>query len=119
MTIGIWVLGDQLWAQQAALSSCERWRDITPVILRESLNYTKQRPYHRQKLILIWSAMRHFAEELRSNGWNVTYEITEDLEAPIKAWVKVNGITELRLKGNGERAIGNREIPIIKIRGFG
>lgn len=54
MTIGIWVLGDQLWAQQAALSSYERQRDITPVILIESLNYTKQRPCHRQKLILIW-----------------------------------------------------------------
>lgn len=47
--------------------------------------------------------MRHFTEKLRSNGWNVTYEITEDLEAPIKAWTKKNSITELRVITPNER----------------
>ncbi|MBD2526740.1 cryptochrome/photolyase family protein [Nostoc sp. FACHB-133] len=27
----------------------------------------------RQKLVLLWSAMRHFAAELLSEGWAVTY----------------------------------------------
>ncbi len=73
MSIGIWVLGDQLWAEQAALASCEQERNNTPVILIESLQYAKQRRYHRQKLVLIWSAMRHFGEELRDQNWSVTY----------------------------------------------
>ncbi|MCA1995489.1 MAG: cryptochrome/photolyase family protein, partial [Coleofasciculus sp. S288] len=103
MTIGIWVLGDQLWLQQAALLSCEHQRKTTPVILIESLQYAKQRRYHRQKLVLIWSAMRHFAEQLRSNDWSVTYEIAEDFEAPLKTWIKTNNITELRVMAPNDR----------------
>ena len=73
MVTGIWVLGDQLWTGQAALSSCEKAKKQTPVILIESPNYAKARPYHRQKLVLIWSAMRHFAEELRHKGYTIRY----------------------------------------------
>jgi deoxyribodipyrimidine photolyase-related protein len=103
MTTGIWILGDQLWSQQAALASCDRNSQDTPVILIESWHYAKQRPYHRQKLVLIWSAMRHFAEELRSDGWSVTYEIAEDFEAPLVAWIKKNKITELRVMTPNDR----------------
>ncbi|HEY9663315.1 MAG TPA: cryptochrome/photolyase family protein, partial [Allocoleopsis sp.] len=73
MTIGIWILGDQLWAEQAALQSCAEQKSQTPVILIESAQHVRQRPYHQQKLVLVWSAMRHFAAELRQAGWNVTY----------------------------------------------
>lgn len=69
MSIGICVLGDQLWAEQAALASCEQQRNNTPVILIESLQYAQQRRYHRQKLVLIWSAMRHFADY--SSPWKL------------------------------------------------
>jgi deoxyribodipyrimidine photolyase-related protein len=103
MTVGIWILGDQLWVQQAALSSCEQKRHKTPVILIESLHYAKQRHYHRQKLVLIWSAMRHFAEELRCKGWSVTYETADDFEVPLKTWVRKNNITELRVMAPNDR----------------
>jgi len=103
MTVGIWILGDQLWVQQAALSSCEQKRHKTPVILIESLHYAKQRHYHRQKLVLIWSAMRHFAEELRSKGWSVTYETADDFEAPLKAWIQAHNITEVRVMAPNDR----------------
>ncbi len=121
MTIGLWILGDQLWAEQAALASCKTQRKNTPVILIESLQYAKQRRYHRQKLVLIWSAMRHFAEELRSQGWSVTYEIAEDFEAPLQAWVKNNNITELRVMAPNDRPFApmieslNLSCPIIFI----
>ena len=98
MTIGIWVLGDQLWADQAALQSCAKVRSQTPVILIESLAYVRQRPYHRQKLVLVWSAMRHFAAELRAAGWPVTYvEQATDFAAPLREWVQTHQITELRV----------------------
>lgn len=115
MTIGIWVLGDQLWLQQAALKTCELQQSITPVILIESLQYAKQRRYHRQKLVLIWSAMRHFAEELRERGWAVAYEIADDFEAPLQAWIKHNEITELRVMTPNDRpfaqAIASLKLP--------
>ncbi|MEO1590200.1 MAG: cryptochrome/photolyase family protein, partial [Cyanobacteria bacterium J06632_22] len=62
MTVGIWVLGDQLWQGQSALASCQD--TPVPVIVIESLQHVQQRPYHQQKLVLVWSAMRHFAQEL-------------------------------------------------------
>ena len=103
MAIGIWILGDQLWTGQAALSSCETAKKQTPVILIESRNYARQRPYHRQKLVLIWSAMRHFAEELRSAGWPVTYEIADDFQIPLKDWIDRHKITEVRLMNPNDR----------------
>ena len=66
MTIGVWVLGDQLWAGQSGLESCLQQHQQTPVIFIESLAHAGQLPYHLQKLVLVWSAMRHFATELRS-----------------------------------------------------
>ena len=93
MTIGVWVLGDQLSHDQAALKTI----DNAPVILIESLNHVRERWYHKQKLILVWSAMRHFAEQLRSTGRTVTYEQSEAFEPPLIAWIEANGITELRV----------------------
>jgi deoxyribodipyrimidine photolyase-related protein len=103
MATGIWLLGDQLWTGQAALSSCETTKKQTPVILIESRNYARQRPYHCQKLVLIWSAMRHLAEELRSAGWSVTYEIADDFQTPLKDWINNHKITEVRLMNPNDR----------------
>ncbi len=97
MATGIWVLGDQLWTGQAALLSCEKKKKQTPVILIESRYYAQKRPYHGQKLVLVWSAMRHFASELRDDGWQVTYEIADDFETALLKWIKKNGISELRV----------------------
>jgi deoxyribodipyrimidine photolyase-related protein len=97
MTIGIWILGDRLNKSQSSLQSCQDLKDRTPVILIESSNYVKQRPYHQQKLVLVWSAMRHFAAELKADGWQVTYEIAEDFSTPLQQWIKENKISELRI----------------------
>ncbi len=97
MTIGVWVLGDQLWAEQAALQSCVNQRQHTAVIFIESLNHAQAMPYHLQKLVLVWSAMRHFAKELRQAGWQVTYRQAEDFQTPLTEWIKAEQITELRV----------------------
>ncbi len=97
MAIGIWILGDQLSMQQAALA------EPAPVIMIESTQHIKQRPYHRQKLVLVWSAMRHFAEELRQAGWEVSYELAADFEPALRQWVKLHHITELRVMQPNDR----------------
>ncbi|MEY2984858.1 MAG: hypothetical protein RLZZ568_1475, partial [Cyanobacteriota bacterium] len=76
MTIGILILGDQLWLEQSALRLHQDNRPHIPVLMLESAELARQRPYHRQKLVLVWSAMRHFAQALEQNGWSVTYKIT-------------------------------------------
>jgi deoxyribodipyrimidine photolyase-related protein len=104
MTIGVWVLGDQLWEGQAALQSCYQQKSHTPVILIESLNHSRAMPYHLQKLVLVWSAMRHFAEELRQAGWSVSYyRAAEDFQMPLQEWVVQHQITELRLMAPTDR----------------
>jgi deoxyribodipyrimidine photolyase-related protein len=103
MTIGVWVLGDQLWAEQAALQTCAGQRQQTPVILIESLRHVQERPYHCQKIVLVWSAMRHFAEELRQNQWQVDYVEADGFEAPLKQWVEEKKITELRVMAPNDR----------------
>jgi deoxyribodipyrimidine photolyase-related protein len=95
MTTGVWVLGDQLWSEQSALQSCKPQK--TPVLFIESLHHAQELPYHLQKLVLVWSAMRHFAEELRQQGWKVTYVQAEDFKAPLLDWIGQYQITELRV----------------------
>jgi deoxyribodipyrimidine photolyase-related protein len=104
MTIGIWVLGDQLWAEQAALASCREIKTQTPVLLIESVDYARQRHYHHQKLVLVWSAMRHFANELRNDGWPVSYEMAEDFETSLRTWIQRHQVKELRLMAPQDRA---------------
>ncbi|WP_298616229.1 cryptochrome/photolyase family protein [uncultured Thermosynechococcus sp.] len=100
MTIGVWVLGDQLWQGQAALQSCA---SPVPVILIESQGWAKQRRYHAQKLVLVWSAMRHFAQELEAAGWPVTYAIAPDFATPLRQWVEAHRIHELRIMQPSDR----------------
>ncbi|MGB7413333.1 MAG: cryptochrome/photolyase family protein [Thermosynechococcaceae cyanobacterium] len=102
MTTGIWILGDQLWTQQAALQSSLSPQD-TPVLLIESAQHVQKRPYHRQKLVLVWSAMRHFAQELRQSGWPITYEIAPDFVSPLLAWIETHHITDLRVMAPVDR----------------
>jgi deoxyribodipyrimidine photolyase-related protein len=96
MTIGIWILGDQLWEQQAALQSCSHIKNV-PVIFIESLQHAQIRPYHQQKLTLVWSAMRHFAQELQQLSYSVTYKVADAFEPPLQEWVRENRITQLRV----------------------
>ena len=103
MTIGIWILGDRLDLNHAALQSCQNLKSQTSVILIESLNHLRERYYHKQKLVLIWSAMRHFAAELERDGWHVTYAIANDFLPPLLEWIQARDITELRVMNPIER----------------
>ncbi len=115
MTCGIWILGDQLWEEQAALKSCDLSSKI-PIILIESLQHIQVRPYHRQKLVLVWSAMRHFANELQDKNLSVTYiQAADNFENPLNNWIKDNEISELKVMQPNDRPfaqlIQNLELP--------
>lgn len=103
MTPGIWILGDRLSTRQLSLQNNRDRKSQTPVILIESSNYVRQRNYHRQKLVLVWSAMRHFAQELIADNWQVTYEIAEDFCSPLQGWVEKHHITQLQITTPSDR----------------
>ena len=94
MKIGVWILGDQLSLQGSAIAPLPLG---SPVILIESLNHVRSRPYHQQKLVLVWSAMRHFAVELRQRGYDVTYTEAEDFSGALLNWIAAHQITVLRV----------------------
>lgn len=102
MTVGVWILGDQLWAQQAALQTCDLQQ--TEIVFIESLQHSQQRPYHRQKLVLVWSAMRHFAADLQQAGWQVSYYPQADhFQTSLTDWIQAQQITELRVMEPNDR----------------
>lgn len=103
MTIGIWILGDQLSFHHPGLQELTIQRHQTSIILIESMAYAQERPYHRQKLVLVWSAMRHFARELGQQGWQVTYEIAPEFSSALTNWQQTHSITELWIMEPSDR----------------
>ena len=103
MTVGIWILGDRLTTNQLSLQNNRDRKERSPVILIESSNYVRQRPYHQQKLVLVWSAMRHFAEALKKDNWQVTYEIAADFATPLENWIEQYQITQLQITSPCDR----------------
>ena len=66
------VLGDQLSENLSSLEAGNKDTDI--VVMIEAVSEATYVPHHKQKLVLVFSAMRHFARSLRDSGWQVHYE---------------------------------------------
>ncbi|SEM52865.1 deoxyribodipyrimidine photolyase-related protein [Roseovarius tolerans] len=73
------VLGDQLSRDLSALKAADKSRDI--VVMAEVMDEGTYVPHHPKKIALILSAMRHFAEDLRNDGWQVAYTRLDDPDA--------------------------------------
>lgn len=65
------ILGDQLSLGIAALKDIDRATD--KVLMMEVMGECTSVKHHKQKIILILSAMRHFAQALREDGITVDY----------------------------------------------
>lgn len=77
----ILILGDQLTPAMASLRGADPARDV--VAMAEVAAEAGYADHHKQKLALIFAAMRHFAQELRAAGWRVIYRrIDEEAPAP-------------------------------------
>lgn len=70
------LLGDQLSPDVSTLRGADKARDV--VFMAEVGDETRYVPHHRKKVAFILSAMRHFAEELRADGWRVEYVRLDD-----------------------------------------
>lgn len=65
------VLGDQLDAESAAIRELDPAQDA--IVMMEVDGEAELGPSHRQRTTLFFSAMRHFALELRERGYRVRY----------------------------------------------
>jgi deoxyribodipyrimidine photolyase-related protein len=70
------VLGDQLSASLTSLADLDAQRDVVLMAeVRDECTYVK---HHKQKIVLVLSAMRHFAAGLRTRGVRVEYVALDD-----------------------------------------
>ncbi len=65
------ILGDQLTRTLASLRG--RTKDDSVILMMEVWDEATYVKHHKQKIALIFSAMRHFAAELEEAGWQVDY----------------------------------------------
>jgi deoxyribodipyrimidine photolyase-related protein len=70
------ILGDQLTPHISALRGADQARDI--IFMAEVMAEATYVRHHKKKFVLVFSAMRHFAEEMRCLGWHVDYVRLDD-----------------------------------------
>jgi deoxyribodipyrimidine photolyase-like uncharacterized protein len=71
----VWITGDQLLEKHPVLEHMiENYGEKAVIVLMvESHKRASKLPYHRQKIALLFSAMRHYADTLRARGLQVNY----------------------------------------------
>lgn len=72
-----WIFGNQL-SHELELFNHIKEDDV--IVMIEATSRATWRKYHKQKLVLIFSAMRHFAEELRDKGYTVDYHEADSFQ---------------------------------------
>jgi len=105
------ILGDQLTLTLASLRVLNPQTDrIVMAEVYDEATYTK---HHKQKIALVFSAMRHFADELRESGWKVDYYAYDSeseyrsLFDVVQAHCKQHGSERLVLTQCGEYRLQN------------
>ena len=72
------ILGDQLTPDISSLSDCDPQQDA--ILMCEVADEATYVGHHKMKIAFLFSAMRHFAKELRDAGWTVHYTELKDDE---------------------------------------
>ena len=72
----ILVLGDQLTSVISSLHSGSR--NVDTVLIAEVAEEASYVRHHKKKIAFVFSAMRHFADELLQTGWRVRYVKLDD-----------------------------------------
>lgn len=70
------ILGDQLSHGISSLKGGDKAKDT--VLMAEVAEETAYVPHHKKKIAFLFAAMRHFAEVLRGQGWQVRYVTLND-----------------------------------------
>ncbi|MGK0417796.1 MAG: deoxyribodipyrimidine photolyase-related protein, partial [Halopseudomonas sp.] len=72
----ILILGDQLDEAISSLRDADPQRDR--ILMAEVMEEGRYVPHHPQKILFVLSAMRHFAEQWRADGFTVDYVRLDD-----------------------------------------
>lgn len=105
--VTVWILPDQLNPEHPALAWAESafGRDNLRVLLVESQAWMRRLPYHRKRQVLILSAGRHHAEELREKGYSVDVIAAADGREGLAKHLKAHRSKHLAMMESSEFAI--------------
>lgn len=92
----VWILEDQLTPRISALAGVPKTDCV--ILMIESFAWARRLPYHKQKITLVWAAMRHFADELRRLGYTVDYYPAQpDYQPALKTHIHTHEPRHIRL----------------------
>ena len=69
------------------------------VLMVEDWSLVERKPYHRKKIALVWSAMRHFRDALETRGYTVVYRTNASIISCIAELRQPTVCIELREQG--------------------
>ncbi|WP_280586363.1 cryptochrome/photolyase family protein [Halorubrum sp. Boch-26] len=107
----LWLLGDQLNPDLDALA------DADEVLVIEAHGFADRKPYHAHKLTLVFSAMRHFRDELRERGHDATYLRAESFGEGLDGFLADRSDPDLRLMRPASHGAGERLRELVAERG--
>ncbi len=70
------ILGDQLSQDVSSLQDCDKDKDY--ILMCEVWDEATYVKHHKKKIAFLFSAMRHFADDLENKGYNVHYTKLDD-----------------------------------------
>lgn len=70
------IFADQLSLSISSLKDCDRSKDL--ILMCEVWQEATYVPHHKKKIAFLFSAMRHFAQTLRQEGFSVLYTKLDD-----------------------------------------
>jgi len=95
------ILGDQLSQRISSLKECDKNNDI--ILMCEVIEEAKYVKHHQKKIAYIFSAMRHFAEELKNQNYIVIYTKLDDdnnagsFTSEVANAIKKHNITDIHI----------------------
>ncbi|OYR57505.1 cryptochrome/photolyase family protein [Halorubrum halodurans] len=107
----LWLLGDQLNPDLDALEAAD------DVLLIEAHGFAARRRYHAHKLTLVFSAMRHFRDDLRDRGHDVTYLEADSFGEGIATFLAERPDAALELMRPASHGAGERLRGVVEARG--
>ena len=115
----ILILGDQLNSEISSLNNFSRKKDcILMCEVEEEANYVK---HHKKKIAFIFSAMRHFAIELKKKKFSVSYvklndrENTGTLDGEVKRFLKNKKMDKIIVTFPGEYRVFKNLLSLKKL----
>ncbi|MFB6207021.1 MAG: cryptochrome/photolyase family protein [Haloglomus sp.] len=111
----VWILGDQLTREHGPLADVEPGDER--VLMVEARAFARRRAYHPHKLALVFSAMRHFRNELRDAGFTVDYRRAETFGEALDAHFDAHPGDDLVMMAPAAHGAADRLRSLVTARG--